>query len=146
MHPAATADALVHRYDDGELAMTVESAQLLTTIVRGVGREAMVLEYIRLFHAFVDAAPGPVDIFHDWYEVTTFQPAARTTFAQWGRERRVKNARICRSVHVLVRSPIVFLALEAGGIAKGYAHTHAGRGTFAAALQGVRTLGPAPPF
>ncbi|MEO8874688.1 MAG: hypothetical protein ABI461_03795, partial [Polyangiaceae bacterium] len=102
----------VYRDADGELVVR-RYPQLLASYATGLGTEPMVHWYIREFHSFVDVAKRRIDIFHDWGNVTGFTPDSRRVFLQWGKERNDINRRLCRGVHILVESTLVFLALEA---------------------------------
>lgn len=105
--------------------------QMLGTIVKGHGSEAMVHFYIREFHAYVNAATKRFDICHDWSALTGFDPEARRVFLKWGRDRNAFNRRVCRGVHVLVESTVVFLALEAAAaFTQGYFIAYRQRRTF----------------
>ncbi len=105
--------------------------QMLSTVVKGRGTEGMVHFYIREFHAFVHGAKHKFDIFHDWGEVTGFTPDARRVFLKWGHERYEHNRRVCRGVHILIESTVVFLALGAvSSISTGYTKAYRQRRTF----------------
>ena len=109
-------------YRDNDCEGTVRRyAHMLSTAVTGRGTEGMVHFYIREFHAFVNASKVRFDIFHDWGNLTGFTPDARRVFLRWGHERYEFNKRVCRGVHILVESTVVYLALGAvSSIASGY--------------------------
>ncbi len=125
-----TCEALF-RSETGEADGYFYSPQLLALVVRGAAVEQMVEIYIRTYHAFVDQAPAKVDIFHDWSAVTSFSSETRTRFSNWTMERRAYNRLACRGVHLLVTSPMIYLALEAvSAFTRGYMHVYRDRQTF----------------
>jgi hypothetical protein len=119
-------------YDDGQGRMVLRHyKQMLSCVVTGYATEAMVHWYIREFHAFLDGATHRLDIFHDWSGVTGFSTDARRVFLKWGRERNAFNRRMCRGVHILLESTLVFLALDAvTTFTRGYMTPYRSRRTF----------------
>lgn len=107
---------------------------------RGVSTELMIHTYFRVFHEFIDAATHKVDIFHDWYDSTAIEPAARALYLNWVHERQEKHQRIFRGVTALVSSPLLWIALQAGTIGKGYAHAMRSREPFERALREALAL------
>ena len=120
----------VYKDADGE-GILHRWPQLLASFATGKATETLVHWYIREFHAFVDAAPRRVDIFHDWGKVTSFTHDARRVFLKWGADRNDINRRVCRGVHILVESTLIFLALEAArSFSGGYFTTYRERQAF----------------
>ena len=119
-------------YDDGRGQIVARRhAHMLDCLVKGYAEEAMVHWYIREFHAFIDGAKRRFDVFHDWSEVTGFSSDARRVFLQWGRERNAFNRRVCRGVHILAPSALLYLALEAAAVfARGHMQVYRARRTF----------------
>ena len=106
-------------------------AQMLSTSVTGRGTEGMVHFYIREFHAFANDAKFKFDVFHDWGNLASFTPNARSVFLKWGHDRYDHNRRVCRGVHILIESTVVFLALGAvSSISSGYTKAYRQRRTF----------------
>ncbi len=132
----------VYRESAGELVVRRMSPQLLATFAQGETSVAMVHWYIRAFHAFVDAAPRKVDIFHDFGRVTAFESRSRSTFAAWVSERKDMNERACRGVHILVESTLGFLATEViTSFTSSYTHAYRDRARFEQERQRLH-LGP----
>jgi len=119
-------------FDDGRGHVVARrEAQMLTLVVRGYAEEAMVHWYIREFHAFLDGLTRKADVFHDWSAVTGFSSDARRVYLKWGRERNAFNRGVCRGVHVLADSTLVYLALEAAStFAGGYLTAYRSRRAF----------------
>jgi hypothetical protein len=128
------------RTADGEGTVTIVTPQLLRTVSRGVANVLMIHTYFRVFHEFMDAAPHKVDIFHDWYESTGAEPAARALYVSWVRERQERHRRTFRGVTVLVSSPLVWVALQAAAFNLSYAHTCRSREAFERAYRSALAL------
>ena len=107
-------------YDDGRArVVSRREGQLLTFIVVGYAEEPLVHWYVREFHAFLHGLSRKGDVFHDWSGVTGFSSDARRVYLKWGRERNAFNRTVCRGVHVLADSTLVYLALEAAAVFAG---------------------------
>jgi hypothetical protein len=102
-------------FEDAGSRIVIEfrTPQLIVTRATGAARRAMIDFYLREFMPFAAAATRKLDVFHDWADVVSFEPAARQTFMKWGEERREVNRKLMRGVHVLAGSTMVFLALAA---------------------------------
>ena len=137
MDPSTSVPESVFRDAHGHFIMRRPAFHLLSVTVHGVASEALVHAYLREFHAFAGGATHKVDIFLNWFGVTSYDPAARRTYSAWGEERRELNRRLCRGVHVLVGSTLVYLALEAsGGLSKAnYRHAYRDAQSFDHELQ-----------
>lgn len=103
----------------GSMVLEVRSPQLVVTRASGLARQPMVEFYLREFHPFAVAATSKIDVFHDWADVTSFEPGARQAFLSWAEERRELNRRLMRGVHILAGSSVVFLALGAARVLYG---------------------------
>jgi hypothetical protein len=128
------------RTADGEATVTIVTPQLLTTVARGVSTELMIHTYFRVFYEFIDAAHHKVDVFHDWYDLTAVEPAARALYLRWVHERQERHQRVFRGVTALVSSPLLWIALQAGTVGKGYAHAMRSREPFEKALREASAL------
>jgi hypothetical protein len=137
MGPPTSVPEVVFRDSHGELIVRRPASQLLAVTAKGVASEPLVHRYFREFHAFVGSATRKVDVFLDWHGLTSYDPAARRTYTEWADERRELNRRVCRGVHVLVGSTLVYLALEAsGGLSKSkYRHAYRDPKSFEHELQ-----------
>jgi hypothetical protein len=94
--------------------LTAEGAQVLETVGRrSIGRH------------------GSLTAFHDWEDMTDYDPAARTQLTKFGLDSR----KSFDTVHIMVRSTIVRLGVQAANLVVRTMHMHDSRNTFEAALR-----------
>jgi hypothetical protein len=108
-----------YRAADGTMSIELRTSQLVVTRATGVARQAMIEHYLHHFLPFAASATRKIDVFHDWSDVTSFEPGARQAFMKWAEERRELNRKLMRGVHILAGSTMVFLALGAARVLYG---------------------------
>jgi len=84
-------------------------------VTRVVGHADVALLQFYAMHAEIEMQGGPLRVFHDWSEMTGYEPAARDELRRWGKLR----GRDFLAVHYLVRSKVVAMLISVAALSLG---------------------------
>ena len=123
------AEAESLRADGCEVLLWRPITRLLVTRVRGHATVACLRFYED--HAEREMRSGRISVFHDWSEMTAYEPDARDELKRWA---RAHNDGFL-GVHYLVRSKVVAMLISVAALTLGRdLHATTDRPTFLAAL------------
>lgn len=107
------AEAQLYR-DEGSEAMLWRPTRGLL-ITRVIGHADIALLDFYETQAEREMAGGPLRVFHDWSDLTGYEPAVRDELKRWGK----LHARDFIGVHYLVRSKVVAMLISVAALSLG---------------------------
>lgn len=123
---------VVLRDGDGELRCLLGVPAIFSTELRG-RLSARLMEATMQELARHLRAGGHVGIFHDWFGLTTYEPAARSIGTRFVLDHRHDITELHVGVHL--SSKLILMAIEASNLLLGgFMHVHGTREPFEAAL------------
>lgn len=123
------AEADVYRADDAEVHLWRPARGLLVTRLKGQAKAGCLAFYTG--RAEREMALGRLTVFHDWTQMTGYEPAARDELKRWGRAHNDDFDH----VEYLVRSKVVAMLISVAALTIGRdLHATTDRAAFAADL------------
>lgn len=103
------------RTDRGSFVVWTVTPRIYASRCIGYFEPAHVELFLPYSERVIAAAPGPVQVFHEWTEMTGYDSSCRQKLTGWTLEKRSSFARI----HVSVRSKIVAMGVQVANVALG---------------------------
>src|SRR5262245_27596226 len=115
--------------DRWSLLLENPAPSIIHTRISGYADMELVQQFWDYFEE-VARTQAPIENFHDWADVESYDPQVRQRYMKWSREHRPQ----LRAVHILVRSRWVSMGVTVANLALGYLTSYRDREKFESAL------------